>query len=148
VLNPSVRIIQGDGMNLGTIKALVQRVIDAGFAIDNIAFGMGGGLLQKLDHDTMRFAMKANEAIVRGERRDVSKSPVTDTTKSSKAGRVKVIRNGDGRISTVREDDPSYANMPNLLQPVWRDGKLLKDWTFDQVRAHAQLVGTEVQKAA
>jgi hypothetical protein len=23
---------------------------------------------------------------------------------------------------------------PNLLQPIWRDGKLLKDWTFDQVR--------------
>jgi len=38
---------------------------------------MGGGLLQKLDRDTMRFAMKANEAIVRGERRDVSKSPIT-----------------------------------------------------------------------
>ncbi len=45
---------------------------------------MGGGLLQKLDRDTMRFAMKANEAIVRGERRDVSKSPVTDTTKCLK----------------------------------------------------------------
>src|SRR5262249_50733270 len=107
-----------------------------------------GGLLQKLDRDTMRFAMKANEAIVRGERRDVSKSPVTDKTKSSKAGRVKVIRNGNGRILTVREDDPTYAATPNLLQPVWRDGKLLKDWTFDQVRAHAQLGDAEVQKAA
>jgi nicotinamide phosphoribosyltransferase len=148
VLNPSVRIIQGDGMNLGTIKALAQRVIDAGFAIDNIAFGMGGGLLQKLDRDTMRFAMKANEAIVRGARRDVSKSPVTDKAKSSKAGRVKVIRNGDERILTVREDDPAYATTPNLLQPVWRDGKLLKDWTFDQVRAHAQLADAEIQKAA
>jgi nicotinamide phosphoribosyltransferase len=148
VLNPSVRVIQGDGMNLGTIKALVQRVIDAGFAIDNIAFGMGGGLLQKLDRDTMRFAMKANEAVIRGERRDVSKSPVTDRTKSSKAGRVKVITGADGKIQTVREDDPVHLAAPNLLQPVWRDGKLLKDWTFDQVRANAQLVEAEYQKAA
>ena len=85
-------------------------MLAAGLSLDNNAFGMGGGLLQKLDRDTMRFAMKANEAIVKGVRRDVSKSPASDQTKSSKAGRVKVIAGGDGAIQPVREDDPAHAS--------------------------------------
>src|SRR5262245_16402529 len=63
VLNPSIRVIQGDGMTLDTIAKLVRAVLDNGFSVDNIAVGMGAGLLQKVDRDTLRFAMKANEAI-------------------------------------------------------------------------------------
>ena len=44
VLDPHVRVIQGDGMTPATIAQLVDRVIGAGYAIDNITFGMGGGL--------------------------------------------------------------------------------------------------------
>jgi nicotinamide phosphoribosyltransferase len=146
VLNPAVRVIQGDGMNLETIEALVRNVIDAGFSIDNIAFGMGGGLLQKLDRDTMRFAMKANEIVVGGQRRDVSKAPVTDPSKASKAGRLAVVAGPDGAVMTVREASADPAR--NLLAPVWRNGRLLRDFTFDEVRRNAALTARTAASAA
>jgi len=49
----------GDAHGRSADRGAGHRVLDAGFAVDNIAFGMGGGLLQKVDRDTMRFAMKA-----------------------------------------------------------------------------------------
>jgi nicotinamide phosphoribosyltransferase len=146
VLNPAVRVIQGDGMNLETIEALVRNVVDAGFAIDNIAFGMGGGLLQKLDRDTMRFAMKANEIVVDGKRRDVSKAPVTDPSKASKAGRLAVVAGPDGSVLTMRESTADPAR--NLLAPVWRNGRLLRDFTFDEVRRNAALMAPAAASAA
>lgn len=149
VLNKAVRVIQGDGMNLDTIDSLVRGVLDAGFSMDNIAMGMGGGLLQQLDRDTLRFAMKANEAVVKGAKRDVSKAPASDPTKNSKAGRQKALLMPDGRVTAVREDVVGGpAGAVNLLQPVWRDGKLLRKWTFDEVRQNAKLTPAALKAAA
>jgi nicotinamide phosphoribosyltransferase len=41
VLNPCVRIIQGDGMDLGQIEAVLAAMAQARLSADNIAFGMG-----------------------------------------------------------------------------------------------------------
>lgn len=139
VLHPSVRVIQGDGMNLQTIRFLVEHVTMSGWSIDNIAFGMGGGLLQQVTRDDLRFAMKANEIVVDGVTRPVSKNPSTDPTKSSKAGRQAVIQVGSD-ILTQREDAGPVWKMDakcNLLKPVWRNGKFLRKHTFDEVRARA-----------
>jgi nicotinamide phosphoribosyltransferase len=88
VLDSHVRVIQGDGMTPDTIARLIDRLIEEGFAIDNIAFGMGGGLLQQVNRDTLRFAMKANAMRdADGLWRDVAKAPATDPAKASKAGR-------------------------------------------------------------
>ncbi|QUL39488.1 nicotinate phosphoribosyltransferase [Erythrobacter sp. JK5] len=136
VLNDRVRVIQGDGMNVASIARLVDRVIADGFAVDNIAFGMGGGLLQSVTRDTLRFAMKAN-AMRDGEGvwHDVSKDPATDPGKASKAGRQAVVVE-DGKMVAHRADavDPSA----DLLRPVWRNGELLVRHTFDQVRERAK----------
>jgi nicotinamide phosphoribosyltransferase len=135
VLDPHVRVIQGDGMNVESIARLVEGMIDAGFAIDNIAFGMGGGLLQLVNRDTLRFAMKANAMMVGdGVWKDVSKTPATDPTKGSKAGRQSVIREG-GRI--VARKLAEIGTATDLLQPVWRNGVLLVHHDFEAVRARA-----------
>ena len=39
-------VIQGDGVNPQTIKAILDKALSLGFSAQNIAFGMGGGLLQ------------------------------------------------------------------------------------------------------
>lgn len=135
VLDPHVRVIQGDGMNVRSIARLVDRVVADGFAIDNIAFGMGGGLLQKVDRDTLRFAMKANAMRDdTGAWRDVSKTPATDPTKGSKAGRQAVVER-DGRLVAARADSVDPAD--DRLRAVWRNGELLERTTFDEVRARA-----------
>lgn len=132
VLDPHVRVIQGDGMNIGSIARLVDRMIEEGFAIDNIAFGMGGGLLQHVNRDTLRFAMKAN-AMKDGDGnwRDVSKKPATDPTKGSKAGRQAVLWE-NGRLISARLDAIDLAG--DQLKPVWRNGELLRRQSFDELR--------------
>jgi nicotinamide phosphoribosyltransferase len=138
LLNPQVRVIQGDGMNISSIAVLVDRMLEEGFAIDNIAFGMGGGLLQLINRDTLRFAMKANAMRDdKGVWHDVSKRPATDPTKGSKAGRQAVVVEG-GRMTAVRLD--ALGERENQLTPVWRNGELLRRTGLDEVRARS-LVG-------
>lgn len=136
VLDPHVRVIQGDGMNIASIASLVDRMIAEGFAIDNIAFGMGGGLLQQVNRDTLRFAMKANAMQTPdGTWHDVSKSPATDPTKGSKAGRQAVVRE-DGKLAARRLDAVDAG--ADLLVPVWRNGELLVRHSFDDLRARSE----------
>ena len=71
VLNPCVRIIQGDGMDLEQIGAVLAALTEAKLSADNVAFGMGGGLLQKVDRDTMKWAMKASAIKINGFWQDV-----------------------------------------------------------------------------
>ncbi len=133
VLPGCVRVIQGDGITIESITTLLANLETAGFAIDNLAFGMGGGLGQMVNRDTQKFAMKASAAVVNGEWRDVYKDPVTDHDKQSKRGRLALIRE-NGKWETVNESGWAWAN---YLQPVFRDGELLKDWKFSEVREHS-----------
>ncbi len=136
VLDPHVRVIQGDGMTVDSIGMLVTRMAEEGFAIDNIAFGMGGGMLQHVNRDTLRFAMKANAMLGDdGVWHDVFKMPSTDPGKASKAGRQAVVMK-DGRMAAARLD--SVAPGGNLLVPVWRNGELLVRHDFDTVRARSE----------
>jgi nicotinamide phosphoribosyltransferase len=64
--------------------------------------------------------------------RDVSKSPVTDPAKGSKAGRQSVVREG-GRLVAQRLDPTAPG--ADLLTPVWRDGALLARHDFEAIRA-------------
>jgi len=103
VLPDYYRLIQGDGNDDETdIDRVLAAVTGAGFSASNIAFGMGGGLLQKLDRDTQRFAYKVSA--VKGANgcwRESRKIPKTDPTKASKGGLVDLARNDDGQFLTV-----------------------------------------------
>ena len=136
VLDPHIRVIQGDGMNLATIERLVARLIEEGFAIDNIAFGMGGGLLQQLNRDTLRFAMKANAVRdAEGIWHDIAKIPATDPSKGSKAGRQAVMRE-KGQLVARRLD--AIRPEEDQLVPVWRNGQVLVRHDFAEVRARSE----------
>lgn len=139
VLNPSVRIIQGDGMDLDAIDVVLNALTAAGFSADNVAFGMGGGLLQKVDRDTLKWAMKASAIKIDGVWHDVWKDPVTDHGKVSKKGRQALVRDAGG-WRTV----PEAQARDNRLVPVYRDGKLLSDTSLDAVRARADAALREI----
>jgi nicotinamide phosphoribosyltransferase len=128
VLAPSVRVIQGDGMELATIRSTGEAILRAGFSAENCAYGMGGGLLQKVNRDTMKFAMKASAAKIAGEWVDVFKSPKGDTTKRSKAGRLALT----AAFETVRVE--ALSNRENLLRVVYRNGELLVDESLAAIR--------------
>lgn len=135
VLNNSVRVIQGDGVNLESLAVILARVQQQGFSTENLAFGMGAGLLQKVNRDTLSFAMKTSAIRIAGEWRDVYKQPITDLGKASKRGRLAVIKNAHG-WQTIREDQ--LGSQHNQLQPIFRHGRLLKEVSFEDIRRQAE----------
>jgi nicotinamide phosphoribosyltransferase len=142
VLN-NVRLIQGDGVNENTIRTILGSFQAYGYSADNIAFGMGGALLQQVDRDTQRFAMKCSSIVVNGENRDVQKDPITDSGKKSKAGRVKLWTNSgrefaSGVTAPTGWTDKGIGGWTEALQIVYQNGALFNEITFDQVRANAR----------
>lgn len=131
VLPDCVRLIQGDGINPTSIANIIEAVTEAGFSTENITFGMGGGLLQQVNRDTLDFAMKTSAAEVGGEWRDVYKDPITSVAKRSKKGRLALVKNGNG-FTTIREDE--LEQQQNLLQDVFLDGKILVEQNLTQIR--------------
>ena len=136
VLN-NVRLIQGDGVNELTIRSILGAFMALGWSADNIAFGMGGALLQQIDRDTQKFAMKCSSACVDGEWIDVQKDPITDSGKKSKAGRVDLWTNGTDYVSAV--STPECADWTSALQTVFVNGTLINECTFDEVRARSNM---------
>lgn len=136
VLN-HVRIIQGDGVNPTSIGEILERLKRSGFAADNIAFGMGGALLQHMNRDTQKFAMKCSAARIDGEWVPVFKDPVTDPGKASKKGRLDLIRDGVTREYLTYSLEDARSSEPSELVEVFRNGVLTKEWTLEQVRARS-----------
>jgi nicotinamide phosphoribosyltransferase len=67
-----------DGVNIESIDSILYAMQSKGYSADNIAFGSGGALLQKLDRDTQRFAFKCSAIEQDGTWHDVYKDPITD----------------------------------------------------------------------
>ena len=145
VLN-HVRVIQGDGINPNSIRAILERVTSSGYATDNVAFGMGGALLQQLNRDTQKFALKCSAARVDGKWIDVYKDPVTDHGKTSKRGRMTLLKHREyGTYKTVPVP-PEAASLAEVEKPmgfedalvtVWENGHIGNDWTFADIRTRA-----------
>ena len=118
-----------------------------GWSADNIAFGMGGALLQQVDRDTQKFAMKCSSMrMLRWPHFDqqwfdVQKDPATDPGKKSKAGRVTLWKSGGEYISAVDKPtgwaDRAIGEFVDVLQEVYRDGKLVNEIDFATVRANS-----------
>lgn len=148
VLN-NVRVIQGDGINQASIHSILFSMEIAGFSADNVAFGQGGALLQQVNRDTMRFAMKCSAIGVRNENgsltwRDVFKDPITDQGKASKKGRVTLYKSGDAYVSGIEDVQPkAWADKQwtEALEIVYYNGNLVRDMTFDEVRGNAKRTG-------
>lgn len=138
VLNPKVRLIWGDGLDPAMIDSILRRMNTFGWSADNIVFGMGGGLLQKVNRDTQKFAFKCSSVNVNGEERAVFKQPVTDPGKVSKKGRLALVQDPANldQLITVSADQPAVqdGSFPDLLQTVFEDGVVTKRYTLDDVR--------------
>ena len=135
LLPPQIRTIQGHGIDLEMLREILAAMEAQGYSADNIAFGSGGGLLQKVDRDSLKMAFKASSYVIDGERRDERKDPITDQGKRSKLGRFKVVVGDDGILVTVDENDPRE----DQLRSVYRDGEILIEPDFEDIRKRAAL---------
>lgn len=139
VLNPHVRVIQGDGIDFEMLDNILFALQQKGWSADNIAFGSGGGLLQKLNRDTLKFAFKCAAIVRSGKEYPVYKSPITDKGKQSKSGRMKLVR-VDGSHGSTYITVPFADPREDELVEVFRGGELLKDWNFSEIRQRAKVI--------
>ena len=155
VLHPNVRVIQGDGVNYESIGDILDMMIEEGFSVENIAFGMGGALLQKVDRDTQKFAFKCSHIVINGEEVDVRKNPIeidemgnrVASFKQSKAGKLKLIKNNLKDLPVEEQEkffeyftqEHSKDEIGDELVTVFENGHLLKEWTFEEIRERAQV---------
>jgi nicotinamide phosphoribosyltransferase len=135
VLPAHFRVIQGDGVNPESIKAILGKLKDARFAADNLAFGMGGALLQQVNRDTQKFAYKCSAVKVNGKWRDVYKEPVTDPGKKSKRGRLELSGSIDDGFTTVKADGLQVWN--SVMHTVYEPGRACPQTTLAEVRSLA-----------
>lgn len=143
VLN-HVKVIQGDGINHHSIRQIYEAITAWGYSADNLVLGQGGQLLQALDRDTQKWAMKCSAALINDEWVDVFKDPIHDKGKASKRGRLFLDYMGPKLgYRTITEQQAASCTVnggpvPNQLETVFENGVLLRDMTWDQVRANAQ----------
>lgn len=134
VLPDNIRVIQGDGISITSVPDIIANLYKAKLSLDNIAFGMGGGLLQQCNRDTLKFAMKTSYAMVNGKGRDVSKNPIGDNSKRSKDGVLNLV-SVDGDYQTVRDEDMvNFVGCTNQLELVYLNGDILKDDNLVDIR--------------
>lgn len=145
VLHPNIRVIQGDGIDKDMLVTILKNLYKLGFSSENIAFGSGGGLLQKFNRDTFKFAFKCSSITIKGEgERDVRKFPkewdrdgnYKESFKISKSGRIELFRKRKGLYYTSTEkvatkDEP-------MFHTVFENGHLLVDDTFNRIRNRAK----------
>lgn len=141
------RLIWGDGITPETINAILTYVtVWRKYAATNIAFGSGGDLCQNVNRDTAKFAIKCSSATIDGKEIDVFKDPITDQGKASKKGRQTTVRwkiqgwhdYKSTEIESIRESKFDLELHEELLETVYLNGYIVKEYTFAEVRENAK----------
>lgn len=135
VLNSKVRVIQGDGVDYEAINDILLNMKVGKWSTDNIAFGMGGALLQKLNRDTQKFAFKCSAIKKNGVWNDVYKEPITDSVKNSKRGRLALVKT-DKKYNTYTLQEFENLKGINDLRVVFFDGNIISETSFEDCRAN------------
>lgn len=133
VLPAYLRLIQGDGIDMNSMEEILKCLTDLGWSASNIAFGSGGGLLQKVNRDTQKWAFKCCFAEVKGSPVDVRKDPVTDIGKRSKAGRLDLVKR-EGTFETVALGVDDEAHPETVMRTVFDHGEILVHTTLAECR--------------
>lgn len=134
----TVGIIQGDGVDHLAIRSLLGKLMALGYSADNVIFGSGGALLQKVNRDTFKFAQKACAILLEdGSWKGISKDPVTDPGKKSKEGVLTTVRSRmNNELMTARLDlGPLNEEFEDIMVLVYHTGTLYNETTLAEIRA-------------
>lgn len=132
-LHPCIGTIYGDGINFKEQVNMLEGLKQNGFSSTNITLGLGSFSYQYVTRDTFGTVCKATYCEVNGEGRAIFKNPKTGAWKKSHKGLLRV--NAD----LTYDQEVSWAEeKQGILEDVFIDGKLVREHTFEEVRANAR----------
>ncbi len=136
-----VGILQGDGVDHMSIRSLLGKILSLGYSADCVVFGSGGALLQKVNRDTYKWAMKASAIYVDKKWIGISKDPITDSGKSSKEGVLHLFRHKmTGEYRTIRTDQGAISNeFEWVMELVYKNGVMYNETTLQEVRERCKI---------
>lgn len=134
VLPNYIRVIQGDGIDTESLPMILRNMYLEGLSASNIAFGMGAGMLQKVDRDTYDFAMKCSAVRIGDTWNPVWKE---SSGKPSKKGRLRLVQNKVTKEFNTVTNMQDYDDV-EVMRPVYYNTPLKNKYvTFEQVRQEA-----------
>lgn len=136
-----VGIIQGDGVDHLSIRSLLGKLKVMGYSADNVVFGTGGALLQKVNRDSYRFCQKASAIMIDGKWVGISKDPITDPGKRSKEGVLTLVKsNLTGEYSTARIDQQRLdSEFEDQMELVYYNGRIMVEPTLAEIRERCKI---------
>jgi len=132
---------------------MLASLLANGFCANCVHFGSGGGLLQKLNRDSLAFAFKCCAMYVGGKEYPVGKDPIAGGKKSY-GGNPPVVRGADGVLQNRGEYAPdgsmvkglpmTYEEFSNgckddVLVKVFENGELLVEQQFKDIMDRAKV---------
>lgn len=143
VLDSHVKAIYGDSITIQRCEEIFEILTKNGFACSNVALGVGSfsmhcieedNQLKPFTRDTFSSCIKACYAEVDNKCYPIFKNPKEGGFKKSQKGLCYVYRDDDGKLKY--KDEYTSENIPenNMLETVFKDGKLVKEYTLDEIR--------------
>lgn len=145
VLNPHVKAIYGDSITVQRCEKIYQILMENGFACSNVALGVGSfsfqcieedGELKPFTRDTFSSCIKATYCEIDGNPTPIFKNPKDGGFKKSQKGCCVVYRQPPNDTITYLDgltwNEVGWTD--NLLQPVFKDGIMIKEQTLSEIR--------------
>ena len=138
ILDSHIGLLYGDAITLERADAISAKLAQNGFASTNVIFGVGSFTFQFQTRDSLGYALKSTYAKINGEEVFIEKDPKTDdkNLKKSLTGKVVVVRNAKGSLQVIDHlnDEQEAAFTDNVLQTIFKDGVITKEYTFAEVK--------------
>ena len=145
VLDKHIKVVYGDSITPERAEEIYRRLEEKGFAANNVSLGMGSYSMQSCEgntpmtRDTYSIAVKSTYGeLSDGTSFEIFKNPKTDTGhfKKSQKGCCVVYKDVNGDVTY--KDGLKYFETVNyegnMLVPVFRNGRILKDYTLSEIR--------------
>jgi len=132
-LDPHIGLIYGDAITWTRANTICEKLAEKGFSSTNVVFGIGSYTYQYNTRDTFGGAVKSSMAVIDGKEVPMFKCPKTDNgVKKSQKGCSVVFQNGTYQDGFTLAE--ACAHPDNMLQEVFRDGKLIREVSLEEIR--------------
>jgi nicotinamide phosphoribosyltransferase len=160
-IGQQMRVLQGDGVALNTVGDMLASLLANGFSAETVHFGSGGGLLQKVNRDSLSCAFKCCAMYVDGKEYVIGKDPIAGGKKSY-AGNPAVVRHEDGVLRNRGEYDAdgnmlkaepmTYSEFVDgakgdVMRTTFKNGQIIEDESLPAIRGRCKIVAKSIDGA-